>query len=98
PPRPTLFPYTTLFRSHLYSIASMGGAPILLTPGDFDVEDVTLSADNRSIIYSSNQDDVDRRHLWRVPVAGGIPQPLTRGEAMERSEEHTSELQSRSDL
>jgi dipeptidyl aminopeptidase/acylaminoacyl peptidase len=78
-------------RNHLYSIASMGGAPILLTPGDFDVEDVTLSADNRSIIYSSNQDDVDRRHLWRVPVAGGIPQPLTRGEAMEWSPIETAD-------
>lgn len=70
-------------RNHLYSIASSGGTPVLLTPGDFDVEDVTLSADKKSVIYSSNQDDVDRRHLWRVPVAGGIPQQLTRGETME---------------
>lgn len=70
-------------RNHLYSIASSGGTEVLLTPGDFDVEDVTLSADKKSVIYSSNQDDVDRRHLWRVPVAGGIPQQLTRGETME---------------
>lgn len=70
-------------RNHLYSIAAGGGQPILLTPGDFDVEDVFLSTDNTSIIYSSNQDDVDRRHLWRVPVAGGAPQPLTTGETME---------------
>ena len=55
-------------RNHLYSIAAGGGAATLLTPGDFDVEDVTLSADKTWVIYSSNQDDVDRRHLWRVPV------------------------------
>ena len=72
-------------RNHLYSIPSSGGTPVLLTPGDFDVEDVTLSADKKSVIYSSNQDDVDRRHLWRVPVAGGAPQQLTRGETMEWS-------------
>ncbi|MFZ0296980.1 MAG: hypothetical protein WAM13_01395, partial [Candidatus Sulfotelmatobacter sp.] len=32
-------------RNHLYSISADGGAATLLTPGDFDVEDVTLSAD-----------------------------------------------------
>lgn len=71
-------------RNHLYSIGSNGGQATLLTPGDFDVEDVTLSADKRSIIYSSNQDDVDRRHLWRVAVAGGNPQKaLSSGETIE---------------
>ena len=53
-------------RNHLYSIAATGGAPQLLTPGDFDVEDVMLSADKRSILYTSNQNDIDRRHIWRV--------------------------------
>lgn len=71
-------------RNHLYSIAADGGAATLLTPGDFDVEDVTLSADKKWVIYSSNQADVDRRHLWRVAVAGGTPQQaLTSGETME---------------
>jgi dipeptidyl aminopeptidase/acylaminoacyl peptidase len=48
-------------RNHLYSIDATDGAPQLLTPGDFDVEDVALSADERSVLYSSNQDDVERR-------------------------------------
>ena len=69
--------------NHLYSIAASGGSPTLLTPGSFEVEDVTLSADRRSVIFSSNQDDVDRRHLWRVSLEGGRPQPLTKGETME---------------
>src|SRR5919108_1428518 len=34
-------------RNHLYSIATAGGAPQLLTPGNFDVEEVVLSADKR---------------------------------------------------
>ncbi len=71
--------------NHLYSIAASGGAATLLTPGSFEVEDVTLANDRRSVIFSSNQDDVDRRHLWRVDLQGGKPQPLTKGETMEWS-------------
>jgi dipeptidyl aminopeptidase/acylaminoacyl peptidase len=82
-------------RNHLYSFAANGGAASLLTPGDFDVEDVTLSADRMWVIYSSNQDDVDRRHLWRVPVSGDTPQQaLTSGENMEWSPVQTGDGQS----
>lgn len=71
--------------SHLYSMdATQGGVPVLLTPGNFDVEDVSLSADKGSILFSSNQDDTDRRHLWRVDAGGGKPPvALTRGETIE---------------
>ena len=78
-------------RNHLYSIAATGGAPQLLTPGDFDVEDVALSADKRSILYTSNQNDVDRRHIWRVGATGGDPEALTRGETIEGSPVETSD-------
>ena len=77
--------------NHLYSIVE-GGAATLLTLGAFDVEDVTLSADKAWVIYSSNQDDVDRRHLWRVAVAGGTPQQaLTGGETLEWSPVQTGD-------
>jgi len=71
--------------NHLYSIAPSGGSPILLTPGPFEVEDVSLASDRRSVIFSSNQDDVDRRHIWRVDLEGGKPQSLTKGETIEWS-------------
>ncbi len=71
--------------NHLYSVATTGGPATLLTPGKFETEDVTLSADRTSVIFSSNQDDVDRRHLWRIGVEGGTPVAVTRGEAMEWS-------------
>jgi dipeptidyl aminopeptidase/acylaminoacyl peptidase len=78
-------------RNHLYSIAAGGGQATLLTPGDFDVEDVTLSADKAWVIYSSNEGDVDRRHLWRIRVSGGTPQALTSGETMEWSPVQTGD-------
>jgi dipeptidyl aminopeptidase/acylaminoacyl peptidase len=69
--------------NHLYSVAMAGGPATLLTPGRFETEDVALSADRSAVLYSSNQDDVDRRHLWKVSVEGGTPEALTRGETME---------------
>ncbi|MGE5213096.1 MAG: S9 family peptidase [Nitrospirota bacterium] len=78
-------------RNHLYSIAATGGAPQLLTPGDFDVEEVMLSADKRSILFTSNQNDIDRRHIWRVSGTGGQPQELTRGETIEWNPVETSD-------
>ena len=74
--------------NHLYSVATAGGAATLLTPGQFETEDVALSSDKASLIFSSNQagsdaQDVDRRHLWLVNVQGGAPQALTQGATME---------------
>jgi dipeptidyl aminopeptidase/acylaminoacyl peptidase len=74
--------------NHLYSVASTGGEATLLTPGKFETEDVALSPDKASVIYSSNQADadpldVDRRHLWRIDVAGGQSEALTHGATME---------------
>jgi dipeptidyl aminopeptidase/acylaminoacyl peptidase len=79
-------------RNHLYSIAASGGAATLLTAGDFDVEDVTLSSDKTWVIYSSNQADVDRRHLWRVSAASDTPQQaLTSGDSIEWSPVQTGD-------
>jgi dipeptidyl aminopeptidase/acylaminoacyl peptidase len=74
--------------NHLYSVATTGAPATLLTPGEFDTEDVALSADKTSVIFSSNQHDtdpldIDRRHLWRVSVDGGKPEALTHGATME---------------
>jgi dipeptidyl aminopeptidase/acylaminoacyl peptidase len=74
--------------NHLYSVPTTGGDATLLTPGKFETEDVALSEDKKSVIYSSNQaaadpQDVDRRHLWRIGVAGGKPEALTRSATME---------------
>jgi dipeptidyl aminopeptidase/acylaminoacyl peptidase len=82
-------------RNHLYSMSATGGLPALLTPGDFDVEDVALSADKKAVLFSSNQNDVDRRHLWRVDTQGGSgPTALTKGETIEWSPTQTGDGQS----
>ena len=78
-----VFPWEADGWTHLYSVAAQGGKPTLLTPGDFEVEDVTLTAGRREIIFSSNQDDIDRRHLWKVAIAGGAVGVLTSGQGIE---------------
>ncbi|HWZ46374.1 MAG TPA: prolyl oligopeptidase family serine peptidase [Candidatus Saccharimonadales bacterium] len=69
--------------NHLYSISIQGGQPLLLTPGDFDVEDVEISASGDLVTYTSNQNDIDRRHIWQVSVNGGAPKALTQGKTIE---------------
>src|SRR5439155_8367933 len=39
---------------HLYSLPAAGGAPTLLTPGSFMVEQVALTPDRRTLVYSAN--------------------------------------------
>ncbi|HXI32987.1 MAG TPA: prolyl oligopeptidase family serine peptidase [Gemmatimonadales bacterium] len=72
---------------HLYSVAAAGGAPLLLTPGDFMVEFVAVTSDGRSIVYSANAgadtNDIDRRHLFRVATDRAGPATLTAGDGLE---------------
>ncbi len=68
---------------HLYSVPVAGGPAALLTPGDFEIETVNLSPDRRQVVFNSNQDDLDRRHLWMVDAAGGRPVQLTKGNGIE---------------
>ncbi|HEY5991232.1 MAG TPA: prolyl oligopeptidase family serine peptidase [Candidatus Udaeobacter sp.] len=68
---------------HLYSIPADGGALTAMTPGEFEVENVALAPDKSFVVFSTNKNDIDRRHLWRVNASGGPPQQITRGEGVE---------------
>jgi dipeptidyl aminopeptidase/acylaminoacyl peptidase len=70
---------------HLYTVPAAGGRAELLTPGNCEVEHVTYTPDRRTVVFSSNCGDKDRRHLWFVNTAGGSPRALTAGEQIEWS-------------
>ena len=78
-----VFPWERDGWTHLYSVSTHGGSPKLLTPGDFEVEYVSLSANRAQIVFSSNQDDVDRRHVWRLSAGGDRPAAVTSGTGIE---------------
>lgn len=86
-----IFPWEGDGWTHLYSLPAAGGAATLMTPGEFEVENVTLTPDRRDVLFSSNQDDVDRRHLWKEAVTGDRPTRLTGGEGLEWSPVATSD-------
>ena len=80
-----VFPWERDGWTHLYSVAATGGDATVLTPGAFEVEHVAMTPDGREMVYSSNQDDIDRRHIWRVDVVGGVPLAITGGTGLEWS-------------
>jgi dipeptidyl aminopeptidase/acylaminoacyl peptidase len=69
--------------THLYAVPATGGDAVLLTPGEFEIINARPTPDRREVLVTSNQGDIDRRHVWRVPVAGGTPVAITRGDGLE---------------
>lgn len=69
--------------AHLYSVAASGGPETALTPGNYEVENVAWSPDRSYVVVACNNGDIDRRHLWKVNVAGGKPEQLTSGGTIE---------------
>src|SRR3712207_7664842 len=76
PPRSTLFPYTTLFRSLVERSADLAPSEPCIAHGDFRLGNLAVGQDGR----------VRAVFDWELAAIGD---PLA------RSEEHTSELQSR---
>src|SRR3712207_7139350 len=87
PPRSTLFPYTTLFRSRLRSVTRPHPIQLRHDPHQSRSE----SSPDRSAAQSSSDTGGVDDETWT-----GLPNLMLRGLPEEdRSEEHTSELQSR---
>jgi Tol biopolymer transport system component len=77
---------------HLYAVPASGGTASALTPGDFEVEHLSLSDDRKTLVFDSNQNDrdpkdTDRRHIWRIVFAADgsnhALESLTTGEGIE---------------
>ncbi|MGD0628985.1 MAG: prolyl oligopeptidase family serine peptidase [Terracidiphilus sp.] len=64
-----VFPWEREGWLHLYAVPVAGGSATPLTQGNFEVEHVSLSANGKTLVFDSNQNDIDHRHVWRVDFA-----------------------------
>ena len=78
-----VFPWERGGWLHLYSVPVSGGSAKLLTPGNFEVEYFASSENGQEIVFSSNQDDIDRRHVWKVSPTADHPEAVTGGTGIE---------------
>ncbi|HEV8504041.1 MAG TPA: prolyl oligopeptidase family serine peptidase [Chitinophagaceae bacterium] len=80
-----LFPYEKDGWQHLYELDINEGKIKLITPGNGEIENVTVSPDRRTVYYTTNIGDIDRRHIWKLSVADGKLEQLTKGDGIEWS-------------
>jgi len=69
-------------RVYSISVANPQQQPTLLTTNDGLIEgnfSVSLSRDGKTVYYATNATDIERRHIWAVPVAGGTPAQISAG-------------------
>src|SRR5205823_12543740 len=85
-PSPTLFPYATLFRSDREKRFQLVEVPLAVDVDEIDHvvhAQLSLECDGRINAFALH-----------VPAAAGLERAPLASELLERSEEHTSELQS----
>jgi dipeptidyl-peptidase-4 len=73
-------------RYYALNVMDSSARPVLLTTTDGLIEDrtsIALSADSKTFYYCTNAKDIERRHIWSVPVGGGTPVQITTGEGVE---------------
>jgi len=80
-----VFPWEGKGWTHLYSIESNGSSLELLTPGHSEVQFVSISPDRKTIVYSGNEGDINRQHVWKIDVISGQNKQITRGKGLEWS-------------
>lgn len=69
-------------RYYSISISNPQAQPILLTTTDGLIEgavSAALSRDGKTLYYCTNAKDIERRHIWAVPTAGGVPVQVSSG-------------------
>jgi dipeptidyl-peptidase 4 len=73
-------------RYYSLSLARPNSKPAIITTTDGMIEtatDVAISSDGKTLYYCTNAKDIERRHIWAVPTAGGEPKQVTTGSDIE---------------
>ncbi|HUF31415.1 MAG TPA: prolyl oligopeptidase family serine peptidase [Gemmatimonadaceae bacterium] len=73
-------------RYYSLRISRPQAVPVMLTTTDGLIEGANsarLSPDGKTLFYSTNATDIERRHVWSVSVAGGTPARISAGSGIE---------------
>ena len=81
-------------RYYSVNIANAQAKPTLLTSTDGLINDgvadrtfvtTALSRDGKTLYYATNATDIEKRHIWAVPTAGGTPRRISTDDGVEVS-------------
>ncbi|MFT4152837.1 S9 family peptidase [Parafilimonas sp.] len=78
-----VFPWEKEGWMHLYALNITTRQTKLLTPGEGEVEHVTLSNDKKEIIYSTNINDISHRHIYKTAPGAPSAVMLSEGDGIE---------------
>jgi dipeptidyl aminopeptidase/acylaminoacyl peptidase len=73
-----IFPWEKTGWQQLYALDMATGKTRLLTAGEGEVENVTISKSLQTIYYTCNIGDIDRRHIWQVDVKTGLASQISK--------------------
>ncbi len=80
-----VFPYEKDGWQHLYALNLATSATRLLTTGDGEIENVFVATDRKTMYYTSNIGDIERRHIWKMTFPEAVPELITPGKGIEWS-------------
>ena len=75
-------------RYYSINVTNPPAEPLVLTTTNGLIEDATsaaLSRDGKTLYYSTNANDIEKRHIWAVPVTGGTPVQVSTDDGIETS-------------
>ena len=85
---PLASPADEFERYYSINVAHPPAQPMVLTTTNGLIEDATsaaLSRDGKTLYYCTNANDIEKRHIWAVPVTGGTPVQVSTDDGIETS-------------
>jgi dipeptidyl-peptidase-4 len=85
-----VFPYTPqgdeFERYYAINLANPNSDAFSLTTTNGLIEDATsaaVSKDGKTLYYTTNANDIEKRHIWAVPTSGGTPRQVSTDDGIE---------------
>ena len=80
-----IFPWEKNGWQQLYVLDPVSGKTKHFTPGEGEVENVTISKNLQTVYYTTNIADIDRRHIWKADVSTGTAVQISKTNNIEWS-------------